>query len=141
MDAKDGVRFPGVHIGLGLVSQCELDGTLENYDFFEQYDETKSYPSEVFDKEGKQYQLGMIISSLGRYVVHCRVLTEDYQKTLAKHCQCPVCTCNWYSFFYWTSSICTVGCLYSQFPQQYYIKKAEASVDSVINRCIALVNL
>lgn len=129
MDSKDDVYFQGGTIGLGLVSQYTLDKFLEDYDFSETYDENKSYQSGIFDKDGKQYQLGLVTSSLGRYVVYCRVLTDDYQQKLAKHCQCPVCTCNWYSLYYWTSSRCTAGCLYSEFPQQYYIRKAELSLN------------
>jgi hypothetical protein len=59
------------------------------------------------------------------YVIADEQLTKDELEQLQPYCQCYVCSAEWYHVIAkYFSCRCCYRCLYSPFPDRYYIVKA-----------------
>lgn len=111
------------------VENFDEDQIFKNYHYYELFDESKQYDTEVFEHNyGKginNYQYckhTIFMDDVEKsYIVAEQQLTKDQSELYAPYCQCAKCTAPWYS--YWTYCACCYGCLKSPFPQQYVINK------------------
>lgn len=105
----------------------DIDDYLKDYDWYEIYDPTKEYSTEVITQNGKDYRYKLFnFQNNKQYVVMSREVSDDYQQVLSKYCQCYICTAKWYNIKAYFTCSCCIGCVKSVFPSNNNIKEAEA---------------
>ena len=109
---------------------------LEEYHYYEIYDPTKKYTDAPFEHDYgygmhtyvyEIYEIGLMKDKdeikRNKYVISNEKVGDIELSIISKHCQCRICTRNWYDLFSYFACGCCIGCLKSSFPQQYQINK------------------
>lgn len=97
------------------------------YDYYELYDETKEYITDIFEHDYgtgigvKTYCLSAHHINDQFYVTACEYLSEADQQELKEFCQCAYHQKYWFNPVKYFICRCCVGCLHSDMPGQNVI--------------------
>lgn len=109
----------------------EID--LNQYHYYEIYDDNKNYTHETFLYDYCHglltYRYCYINMNEKEYIYVEEELSKEDLAILEPFCQCIKCQSSWYHLSRYITCGCCIGCLKSPFPQQYQIDKARLAMN------------
>lgn len=112
------------------------------YDYYEEYDENKNYPTteytfEYFPNTKRKYINKLVTYQYKniqyKYVVAYEILNHRDKEFLKKYCQCEKHTANIFNPKRYLLGIWITGCINCDLPSQYVIWKTRQYVKNFIN--------